>query len=646
MRHMHQTSSRELVLRKRARPGQRHRVWKWLWGTLLVVTGTSVLAGEPNHGFAYFGELKYPADMAHFDYVNPNAPKGGTARVPSIGTFNNLHAFVDKGILPVFADPRLGGVLYEPLMRQSEDELGSYYGRLAELIEVADDISWVEYTLRRNARWHDGEPVKVEDVLWTFETIKTKGAATWRNAYRDIERIEQTGAWSFKFYFREEAEKTPQLVIQTVSFRPLPRHYWLERKFDATTLEPPLGNGPYRIASLDPGRSISYEKVPNYWANDLNVTVGHFNFDRLEVIYFFDNNVMLQAMRAGVFDYYRDQNENDFATAYDFEAYHAGLFKKETYTMGFSYGMHYGLVFNSRREPFDDIRVREALTLAYNFEWANRVYWHSGMDRNNSYFMRSGLQATGLPSAAELALLEPFREQLPARVFTHPVDLPKNKPSGRNRETLIQADALLKEAGWVVRDFKRVHASTGKPLVFEFIVSSGDFERMLVPYVDGLKRLGIETVLRKVEGNLMVNRMRNYDFDMTIRKFYTYTIPFPSRMRAQFTSRYANQPNMINYAGISNPVVDALVEKVATADNEAAMNAAGQALDRVLLWNFYLIPDGHPVGRHLAYWDRFGHPPLGAENMNWTGFPYLWWLDEARNARVEAGIEALKESER
>ena len=609
-------------------------------GLLFAMTATT---SEPSHGFSYFGGLKYPKDMPYFDYANPAAPKGGVVRVPMVGTFNNLNPYVDKGILAVYVDPRRTALLCEPLMLASQDELGSYYGHLAETVAVADDYSWVAYTLRRNAYWHDGTPVTVADVLWTFDAIKTKGSATWKSVYRDIVRLEQTGPWSFKFHFSDTVEKTPHLIIETAWFVTLPRHYWEGRDFEATTIEPPLCNGPYRIAEVDLGHKIVLQRVPDYWGKDLGVNIGHFNFDRLEAIYFFDTSVMLQALRAGVLDYYRDQNESDFATAYDFPGFHKGLFKKETYTMRESYGMHQAVVFNTRKPLFQDIRVREALTLAYNFEWANRVYWHDGMDRNNSFFIRSGMQAKGMPSEAELALLRPYRDILPERVFTQPVPLPQNAPFGRNRGTLLEADRLLEEAGWIVRDFERVNADTGEPLRFEFVVSWGDYERMLVPFVENLGRLGIHATLRKIENNLMVNRLRKYDYDATMRKFYTYKIPFPFRLRGQFTSQYADIPNMTNYAGIKNPVVDLLVERIAQANTEEEMNTAGRALDRALMWNFYMIPDGHPVGRHLVYWDRFGHPSLGAEHMNWTGFPQLWWIDEARSARVDAGIAALKD---
>ena len=611
-----------------------------LLGLIVFIPG-SIPASEPSHGFAYFGEPKYPKDMAYFDYVNPDAPKGGTARVAGIGTFNNLNPFVDKGILAQYINPQIFSITHERLMMQSDDELATYYGRLAETIEVADDYSWVAFTLRKDAYWHDGVPVTMDDILWTFDAYKNKASISWRSAFRDIERLEQTGTWSFKFHFTESAEKTGQLIIQTASFTPLPKHYYEHHKIDVTTMEPPLSNGPYRIVEVDPGHKVVFERVKDYWAKDLGNTRGMYNFDRIDLTYFFDQNIMLQAFRAGVFDYHREQDEKNFHTEYDFVGSRKGLFKAETYTMGGAYGMHYSVALNTRKALFKDIRVREALTLAYNFEWANRVFWHNGMERNNSFFIRSGLRARGLPSNGELALLEPFRDQLPERVFTEPVPLPENEPFGRNRDTLLQADALLREAGWVVKDFVRVNEKTGEPLTFDFVISRTDFELMLTPYVDNLKRLGIHTVLHKVENNLMVNRLRSYDFDATIRKFYTFNVPSPSRMRSQFSSQYADPPNMTNYVGIKNPAVDFLVEKIARATTEEEMNTAGQALDRVLLWNFYVIPDGHPVGRHACYWDRFGHPPIGAEYMRWSGFPNLWWIDEQKNARVNAGIAEM-----
>lgn len=596
--------------------------------------------GEPSHGFAYFGDLKYAKDMPHFDYANPDAPKGGVLKLSIVGNFNNVHAYVDKGDLTPFMDTRLGSRVYDQLMRWSEDELASYYGLLAESVEVADDYGWVEYTLRENAYWHDGEPVTVDDVLWTFKMVKTEAGPSWRLRYQPFDSIERTGPRSFRIYFVEDEniDWGPHLVVLTARFTTLPRHYWEDRDFTATTLTPPLGNGPYRLVEVEAGHKLVFERVENYWGRDLNVNVGHHNFDRIVHTYYFDRNVMLQAMRAGFVDFFFEEDESHFHTAYDFDAYHQGLLKRETYRMGYSYGMHESVVLNNRRDLFKDIRVREALTLAYNFDWANRVYWFNGLERNNSYFMRSGMQAKGLPSAAELEILEPLRSLVPTRVFTHPVPLPQNEPYGRNRDTLLQADALLNEAGWVIRDFQRVNAETGEPFRIEFIVRITLHERMLVPFVDNLKRLGIDAVLRKLESNVMTNRLRNYDFDATIRKLYTFMVPIPDRMRKTYKSDAADMPAQTNLPGIKNPVVDLLVEKVLNAKTEAEMNTTGRVLDRVLLWNFYVIPEGCPLGRHPVYWDRFGHPPMGRENMNWTGFPQLWWLDEEKNARVEAGI--------
>jgi microcin C transport system substrate-binding protein len=614
----------------------------------LILTAFPTSAGEPSHGMAYFGKLKYGPDMVNFDYANPDAPKGKRLRMATpVGSFNNLNPYVDKGRLARWMNPNygnFGSLIFDPLMRKAEDELASYYCVLCESVEVSDDYRWVEYKLREEAYWHDGQPVTVEDIAWTFNAIKRDGGMVWKNFYRDIVRFEQIDHRVFKFHFSDTAERTPQLVLQTATFAPQPKHFWQTREFTETTLEPLLGNGPYRIGEIDSGNKIVFERVKDYWGKDLNVTQGLYNFDEMELTYFFDKSIMLQALRAGVFDWWLEENEKDLATAYDFPAYRQGLFRKETYKMGFAYGMFFGVVLNQRRKPLDDIRVREALTLAYNFEWANRVLWHNGMDRSNSYFWRSGLRAMGMPSAAELELLEPFRGQIPDRIFTDPIELPENDSFGRNRDTLLRADSLLEKAGWIVKDFERVNAVTGKPMELDFVVTFEDHLRMLVPFVDNLKMLGINARLRRIESNLMTNRLRNYDFDATVRKYYTWRVPIPNRMRMQFTSRYADPLNMTNYAGIKNPVVDFLVEKIAYATSEEELNTAGRALDRVLIHNYYLIPDGVPLGRHVVYWDRLGHPPLGVPHMNWTGFPYLWWFDEEKSARVDAGVTAFQEN--
>ena len=598
--------------------------------------GPSPGAG-PSHAIAYFGEPKYAADVPHFGYVNPDAPKGGEIRTWLPGTFNNVHPYADKGRTPIWIVWRGTAISFDRLMMPSEDELSTLYCLLCETVEVAEDHSWVAYTLRPEARWHDGVPVTVDDVVWSFETLKADGPVSFKAAWRNVERVERLGERSFRFLFAEGA-RSRRAVMEASAFLPMPKHYWQGRDLAATGVEPPLGSGAYRLEEVDPGRRLVFERVPDYWAKDLNVRRGYHNFDRISVYFFRDTKAGIQALKARVVDYYRDQDEREVATAYDFPEVGMGLFNKETYRMRMTYGMHWSVVFNSRRPPFDDIRVREALTVAYNFDWGNRTLQYGALRRNGTFFLGSEMAARGLPSPAELALLEPLREHVPERAFTHEFALPENDGLGRNREELLRAGELLDEAGWVLRDMKRVDAATGEPLRFEIMVTLREHERMMVPFTENLTRLGIDATVRRVESNIFTNRVREYDFDMTMQKIYTHPIPQPARTRSYLHSASVDLPNLWNYAGIRNPAVDVLVEKVIAAETEEEMNVAGRALDRVLLWGFHVIPEGAPKGRHLLYWDRFGHPPLGHEHMNWTGFPQLWWFDAEKSARVDAAL--------
>lgn len=610
-------------------------------GAVLMLLSTVVItpasASEPSHGISYFGDLKYPKDFPHFEYANIDAPKGGKISEAVIGTFNNLHPYVSKGI-PAACINVSCMLIYDTLMKWTDDELFSAYGNLAEDVELADDYSWVAFTLRDNAYWHDGEPVTVEDVIWTFNTIKTKAAIGWKSAYKDIVSIEETGPWSFKFHFSKSAPRTPQLAMSIASFIPLPKHYWKDRTFNATTLDPPLGSGPYRIKEVDAGHKIVYERVKDYWGKDLNVNIGHYNFDRIEYIYFLDKNVVIQAHKSHVFDYRVETNSKDWTTAYEFEGYRRGLFKKSIRKLKIPYGMNWGIMFNSRIAKLSDVRVREALILAFDFEWENRVLFHGANKRNNSYFLGSDMAATGLPSAAELELLEPYRDQLPERVFTEAFNLPVNSGYGRNREALLRADELLEEAGWIVKNSKRINKRTGEPFAMDLLAKSLIEERIFVPFVDSLKRLGIQSKLRRVESSQATNRMRRYDFEATLISYWQNDIPLSYLMRSRFWSRNADRPDMTNYAGIKIPAVDALTETVIAADSVEKLAAAGRALDRVLLWNFYVIPGGYPAGRRTVFWDRFGYPAPSA-GMKGTGYHHLWWFDAEKSARVDAGID-------
>jgi len=599
----------------------------------------AALGSEPGHAYSYFGELKYPPGFTHFDYVNPNAPKAGRLREAKIGTFNNLQLFVDKGIIA--ADVQL--LVYDTFMKTSDDELWSEYCYLCETVEVADDYSWVEYKLREGPRWHDGVPMTVEDLVWTFSTLKTKAALGWRNAYKNVLRIEQTGPRSVKFHLKREEVKTIQTAMLLTGISPMPKHYWENRKFNATTLEPPLGSGPYRIKSVDPGHKIVYERVKDYWGEDLNVNVGFHNFDTIEYIYFLDKNVAIQALKKGIYDYRWEGSAKEFITSYDFDGLHKGLFKKEIHQLKLPFGMYWGILFNTRSAKLGDIRVREALTLAYNWDWSNRVLGYGGMERVDSYFTGSGVAATGLPSEAELAALEPFRDQIPDRVFTHVVALPSNHPFGRNRETLLEAHELLEEAGWVVRDFKRVNRDTGEAFTLSFLVDSVDEERTLIPYADNLKRLGIASRVRRVESSQSVNRMRKYDFEATVVSYWQDAVPYSWLLRGRFQAINADRHNMSNFAGIKIPAVDFLVEKLIAADTNEEMVTAGRALDRILLWNFFMIPGDHPPGFRSVYWDRFDSPPAYPERR-YPSYHLHWWFDAEKSAAVDAYLSELSKN--
>lgn len=602
---------------------------------LCILIIDPVYARFPSHGLAYFGNLKYSKDFPHFDYVNPDAPKGGRMRASQLGTFNNLHPFVSKGI------PAAGvNILYDPLMKESLDELRSVYGNLAESAELADDNSWVVFKLREGAYWHDGVPITVEDVVWTFNMIKDKASVGWKSAYKDVLSAEQVGPRTVKFSLRKSASQTPQLALHIAAFRPLPKHYWKDRRFDATTLVPPLGSGPYRIKTVDTGHRIVYERVVNYWGKDLSTNIGHNNFDEIEFNYFLDKNLVIQALKAGLIDYKDEPNAEDFATAYGFWGLREGLFVKEMLQLDLTYGMDWGILFNTRLEKLKDIRVREALALAYNFEWSNRVLWHGFKKRNISYFAQSGLAAEGLPSAEELALLEPFRGRIPDRVFTRAFTLPENEPYGRNRDSLLQANALLESAGWIVKDSARINRNTGETFSLEFITSSVAEQRLLIPYVENLKRLGIASKVRRLDSNLITNRMGKFDFEAMVEQIWLNNIPYAYAIRSYFQSDNAYRPNMWNYAGIRDPAVDFLIDKVVNAGSEDQMNIAGRALDRVLLWSFYLVPGGYPGGRKFVYWDRFGFS--SPQRMKSNGWPLLWWVDNRKSVRVDAAIAALK----
>ncbi len=577
---------------------------------------------QPAHGVAMHGDLKYGPDFDHFDYVNPNAPKGGTVTFSAIGTFDSFNPYIIKGEAAVGIS-----LLYESLTTQSLDEPFSEYGLLAQSIEMPKDRSWVAFTLRPEARWQDGQLVTVEDVIWSLETLKEKGAPFYRYYYKNVKTVEAAGERRVKFTFDQTTNRELPLIIGQLPI--LPKHYFEGREFDRTTLEPPLGSGPYRIKSFEPGRTVVYERVKDYWGADLPVNRGSNNFDEVRYEYYRDANVAMEAFKAGAYDIRQENSSKFWATAYVGPMFDAGLIHKEEIQHQLGTGMQ-GFAFNLRRPLFQDPKVRRALAYAFDFEWTNRTIMYGQYARTQSYFSNTELAAQGLPDEAELALLEPFRDQLPEEVFTQAYQAPSAEGEGGFRQNLRTALQLLNEAGWQVEGGKLVNAQ-GQPFRFEILLDGPSFERHTLPFIKNLERLGVEATLRTVDPAQYQNRMDEFDFDMTVEAFGQSLSP-GNEQRDYWGSEAAEIPGSRNVIGIKNPVIDHLIDKIIEAPTREDLVTATRALDRVLLWGHYVIPHWHTRSFRVAYWDKFDRPDANPP----YGLPlFSWWVDPVRVAALE-----------
>jgi microcin C transport system substrate-binding protein len=576
----------------------------------------------PAHGVAMHGDLKYGPDFDQFDYVNPNAPKGGTVTFSAIGTFDSFNPYIIKG-------EAAAGItlLYESLTTQSLDEPFSEYGLLAESIEMPEDRSWVAFTLRPEARWHDGKPVTVDDVIWSLETLKEKGAPFYRYYYKNVKSVEAAGERRVKFTFDQTTNRELPLIIGQLPI--LPKHYFEGREFDRTTLEPPLGSGPYRIKSFEPGRTVVYERVADYWGANLPVNRGSYNFDEVRYEYYRDANIAMEAFKAGAYDIRQENTSKFWATAYTGPMFDAGWIVKEEIPHQLGTGMQ-GFAFNLRRPLFQDPKVRQALAYAFDFEWTNRTIMYGQYARTESYFSNTELASDGLPSKAELALLEPFRHQLPKEVFTEVYHAPKTEGEGGNRQNLRTALQLLGEAGWRVEGGKLVNAQ-GQPFRFEILLDGPPFERHTLPFVKNLERLGIEATVRTVDPAQYQNRMTDFDFDVTVEAFGQSLSP-GNEQRDYWGSEAAGIPGSRNVIGIKDPVVDHLIDKIIQAPTREDLVTATRALDRVLLWGHYVIPHWHSRTFRVAYWNKFDRP---ATNPPYGLSLFSWWVDPVKVAAVE-----------
>lgn len=577
---------------------------------------------ETSHAIALHGTPKYPANFKAFSYVNPDAPKGGDIRLEAQGTFDSLNPFINKGI------PAAGiSNIYDTLTLKSDDEPFTQYGLLAEKIERDPaDKSWIIYHLNPKARFSDGKPVTSADVVFSFNIIRKDGDPQYKAYYSDIANVEALDSQRVKFTFKRTDNPELQLIVGQLQI--LPKHYWEKRNFNTTNLDIPVGSGAYTVSRVDNGRSITYTRNPQYWGADLPVNRGRENFNSMTYVYYRDMTISLEGFKAGQFDYREEYKAKTWATDYNFPAAKAGLVKKLTIKNENPAGMQ-AFAFNLRRPLFQDIRVRQALGYAYDFEWANKTMFYNAYTRSDSYFANSELAARGKPSKEELAILEPFRKQLSPAVFAGVPVPPKTDGSGNVRGNLMLAQKLLNEAGWKIQNGKLVDKS-GKPFAFEIIISQPELERVINPFRQNLARLGIDMKIRVVDVPQYIERERKFDFDMTTIRVPQSLSP-GNEQRNFWGSQYADQPGSANKMGIKNPVVDALVEQVINAPSREQLVYRTRALDRVLLAGYYVIPQYYIGSYRVAVWDFFERPKISPKYS--IGLD-TWWI----NPKKQTGI--------
>jgi microcin C transport system substrate-binding protein len=586
------------------------------------------------HGLSLFGALKYPAGFKHFDYVNPNAPKGGTVRLMAFGTFDNFNEVVSglKGSIAMGA-----GVISDTLMAPSLDEVSTDYGLIAEAVTHPDDFAWAAFRVRAGARHHDGKPITVEDVIFSMEAFK-KHNPSMAAYYRHVVNVEQTGEREVKFTFDAPGNREMPVILGQLNV--LPKHWWQgtdasgkKRDVGATTLEPPLGNGAYRIKEFVAGRSVVYERVKDYWGKDLNVNIGRDNFDEMRFEYFRDATVAIEAFKADHVDWRTENSAKNWATAYDFPAARDKRVVLEEFPQR-NRGMMQGFIFNTRRDKFKEVGLRRAFNFAYDFEEMNKQIFFGLYKRINSYFDGTELACSGLPQGQELEILETVRGKVPPEVFTTAYTNPVGGNPENVRANLREGTRLLKEAGYEVRNQKQVNARTGEALSVEILTTTTDpgAERIILFYKPSLERLGITVNVRAVDDPQYENRLRNWDFDIIMGGWPESLSP-GNEQRDFWGSPAADTPGSRNYVGIKSPAVDALIERIIFAKDRAELVAATRALDRVLLWHHFVVPQFTSDTSRTVRWDRFGRPdPLPKYGA--SAFPTVWWWDAAKAAKA------------
>ncbi len=582
-----------------------------------------------SHGISAFGDLKYPADFAHFAYVNPQAPKGGTMSFRGAGasrTFDSLNAFILQG------EPAQGLTrLYDSLLVRSMDEPGSAYGLIAESLEYPEDRSWVIFNMRPEARFSDGAPITAEDVVFTIETLRTQGLPYYRITLSDVATVEALDTYRVKFTFAPDAA-TRDLPSEVGQIPILPKHYYETVAFEESTLDPPVGSGQFTVADVKPGRSITYCRQPGYWGASLPVNIGAANFDCFVYEYFTDNTAAFEAFKVGEYLFHEEFTSALWATNYEFPAIEREWILRDTLTDGRSSGAQ-GFWMNLRRPLLQDPLVREAISLMFNFEWSNETLFYGLYERTDSFWENSTLQAMGPLEGAELALLEEFRDQLPPEIFTEPAySPPVSTPRKADRRAIREASRLLNEAGWQVGADGLMRNANGDTLTIEFVSDSPAFERIVLPFIDNLRRVGVDALYEQVDPAQMQQRQEDFDYDITIARLVLSLTP-SVELRTLFGSQSADAPGTLNLAGVADPVVDALIERVIAAEDQDALETAVQALDRVLRAMHIWVPNWYKGTHWVAHWDVFGRPD---EKPPFARGDEYWWFDQTRYDALRA----------
>ncbi len=592
---------------------------------LLVSFAAGAAELPARHGLSVFGDLKYAAGFKHFDYVNPDAPKGGALRLWALDSFDNLNDYILKGV-------KAAGLFLtvDTLMARARDEPDALYGLVAKSVVLAPDGGWVVFNIDPKARFHDGSPITAGDVVFTFNALIKDGHPSFRINFRDVAGVAKTGPLRVKFTFKPGQHR--DLPTRLAALPVLSAAYYSKVDFNKTTLKPPMGSGPYRIAEAAAGRHIVYRRDADYWARDLAVNRGRHNFGTIRFDYYRDRDVAFEAFFAGTYDFREEFTSRSWATQYNKPAVEKKLIKRETLPDERPSGVQ-AFFFNVRRDKFRDARVRAALDLAFDYEWTNKNLFYGMYQRTNSMFENSTLAAKGLPSAAERALLEPLRGQVPDEVFEKPYASPVSDGSGNIRRHLRQAIRLLKAAGWTVKKGVLTNAA-GAPMEVEFLLFEPTFQRIIGPYIRNLKRLGVKASIRIVDIANFKYRMDHFDFDVVVQRYVQPLTP-GLEQRNYFGSATADLPGSLNIAGIKNAAVDALIENVIAAKTRPALVTAVRALDRVLMWNHYAVPQWYKGEHNIAYWNKFDRPKLKPRYD--TGVIDTWWFNPEKAAMIAAG---------